>query len=133
MIGGMICPPVEATASTAAAKCGLKPVRFISGMEIGPSTITLATAEPEMVPNSDDDTTETLPGPPAGVAGDAHGEVHEQLAGAGALHEGAEQHEDHHVGGGDRQRLAEDALGRQVELVDEPDRLDAGEEIAVQP
>ena len=65
MMGGMICPPVEAVASTAAAKCGLKPVRFISGMEIGPSTMTLATAEPEMVPNSEEDTTATLPGPPA--------------------------------------------------------------------
>ena len=65
MIGGMICPPVEATASTAAAKCGLKPVRFISGIEIGPSTITFATALPEIVPNSEDETTDTLPGPPA--------------------------------------------------------------------
>ena len=53
MIGGMIWPPVDATASTAAANCGRKPVRFISGMVIGPSTITLATALPEIVPNSD--------------------------------------------------------------------------------
>jgi hypothetical protein len=65
MMGGMICPPVEATASTPAAKCGLKPVRFISGIEIGPSTMTLATALPEMVPNRLEETTETLPGPPA--------------------------------------------------------------------
>ena len=65
MIGGMICPPVEATASTPAAKCGLNPVRFISGMVIGPSTITLATAEPEMVPNRLELNTDTLPGPPA--------------------------------------------------------------------
>ena len=47
MIGGMIWPPVEATDSTAAAKAGRKPVRFINGMVIGPSTITFATAEPE--------------------------------------------------------------------------------------
>jgi len=40
-------------------------VRFISGIEIGPSTMTLATAEPEMVPNSEDEITDTLPGPPA--------------------------------------------------------------------
>jgi hypothetical protein len=33
--------------------------------QIGPSTITLATALPEIVPNRLDDTTETLPGPPA--------------------------------------------------------------------
>ena len=32
MIGGMICPPVLATASTSAAKAGRKPLRFISGM-----------------------------------------------------------------------------------------------------
>ena len=63
--GGMICPPVEATASTAAANGGRNPERFISGIVIGPSTITLATALPETVPNSADDTTDTLPGPPA--------------------------------------------------------------------
>ncbi len=65
MIGGINWPPVEATASTAAANGGLKPVRFISGIVIGPSTITLATALPETVPNSDELTTATLPGPPA--------------------------------------------------------------------
>jgi hypothetical protein len=65
MIGGMIWPPVEATASTPAAKCGAKPERFISGMVIGPSTMTLATALPEMVPNKLDENTDTLPGPPA--------------------------------------------------------------------
>ena len=65
MIGGMICPPVEATASTPAAKCGGKPERFISGMVIGPSTMTLATALPEMVPNNAEETQDTLPGPPA--------------------------------------------------------------------
>ena len=61
----MICPPVEATASTAAANGGWKPVLFISGMVIGPSTITLATALPDTVPNRLELTTETLPGPPA--------------------------------------------------------------------
>ena len=63
--GGMICPPVDATASTAAANGGRKPVRFISGIVIGPSTITFATALPETVPNRHDDTIDTLPGPPA--------------------------------------------------------------------
>ena len=53
----------QGTASTAAAKCGLKPVRFMSGIEIGPSTMTLATALPEIVPKSEDETTATLPGP----------------------------------------------------------------------
>ena len=55
---------MEATASTAAAASGLNPVRFIMGMVSQPSTITLATAEPEIVPNRLDDTTATLPGPP---------------------------------------------------------------------
>ena len=57
MIGGISWPPVEATASTAAANGGRKPVRFISGMVIGPSTITFATALPETVPNNDELTT----------------------------------------------------------------------------
>jgi len=47
------------------AKAGLKPLRFMSGMVIGPSTMTLATALPEMVPNRLELTTDTLPGPPA--------------------------------------------------------------------
>ena len=34
-------------------------------MVIGPSTMTLATALPEIVPNSADETHDTLPGPPA--------------------------------------------------------------------
>jgi hypothetical protein len=63
--GGMIWPPVEAVASTAAANAGRKPVRFMSGMVSGPSTITLATALPDTVPNRLDETTDTLPGPPA--------------------------------------------------------------------
>ena len=40
-------------------------MRFISGMVIGPSTMTLATALPEIVPNRLELTTATLPGPPA--------------------------------------------------------------------
>src|SRR3546814_20927355 len=65
MIGGMIWPPVDATASTPAANGALKLVRFISGMVLAPVTITLATALPDTVPNSDEDLTATLPGPPA--------------------------------------------------------------------
>ena len=66
MIGGMIWPPVEATASTAAANGGRKPVRFISGIVIGPSTITLATALPETVPNRLDEHHRHLAGPAGG-------------------------------------------------------------------
>ena len=43
----------------------LSPVRFIIGMVSQPSTITFATAEPEIVPNRLELTTDTLPGPPA--------------------------------------------------------------------
>ena len=71
MIGGMICPPVEAVASTPAAKCGGKPERFISGIEIGPSTITLATALPEIVPNRLELIDRDLAGAAGGVAGQA--------------------------------------------------------------
>ena len=62
--GGMIWPPVDAVASIAAAASGLNPVRFIMGIVSQPSTMTLATAEPEIVPKRLDDTTATLPGPP---------------------------------------------------------------------
>ena len=65
MIGGMIWPPVEATASTPPAKGARKPVRFISGIVIVPVTMTLATALPEIVPNRLEEITATLPGPPA--------------------------------------------------------------------
>ena len=37
---------------------------FISGIVIAPSTTTLATALPETVPKSAEDTTETFAGPP---------------------------------------------------------------------
>ena len=52
MTGGMISPPVEATASTAPATLGSKPTFFMSGMVIAPVPTTLATALPLMEPNS---------------------------------------------------------------------------------
>ena len=64
MTGGMIWPPIEEVASTAPAKAGLKPKRFISGMVNWPLATTLATPEPEMVPISADDSTQTCAGPP---------------------------------------------------------------------
>src|SRR4030043_876920 len=62
--GGMIWPPVEAVASTAAAKSCLNPVRFINGIVNHPSTITLATALPEIVPKRLEETQAHSPGPP---------------------------------------------------------------------
>ncbi len=59
MMGGMICPPVEAAASTAAANFGRKPARCIIGMVMTPVAATFATVEPEMVPISAEPITAT--------------------------------------------------------------------------
>ena len=64
MMGGVTCPPHEAEASTAPAKRGEKPTRFIIGIVITPVVTVLAMAEPEIMPNRPEDTTETLAGPP---------------------------------------------------------------------
>ena len=52
MIGGISVPPVEATASVAAAKSGLNPWRFIKGMVKIPVVVAFATGEPLIEPNS---------------------------------------------------------------------------------
>jgi len=64
IMGGMICPPVEAVASTAAATAGLNPVFTIKGIVMPPSTAVLATALPLIIPNSELEKTEILAGPP---------------------------------------------------------------------
>ena len=64
MMGGMNCPPDEATASTAPANSALYPIFFIRGMVKVPVPTTFATALPEMEPNSPLATTATLAGPP---------------------------------------------------------------------
>ena len=64
MTGGMICPPVDAQDSTAAARCGRKPTRFMSGIVTTPTVSTLDTTFPEIVPNSDEPTMAILAGPP---------------------------------------------------------------------
>src|SRR5690606_11956120 len=50
MTGGISCPPVDATASIAAAECGLYPALRMRGMVITPVDRTLETALPEIVP-----------------------------------------------------------------------------------
>ncbi len=50
MTGGIIWPPVEATASTAPAKADGYPRLFISGIVNVPVVTTFATAEPDIVP-----------------------------------------------------------------------------------
>ena len=64
MIGGMICPPAEALASTPAASAFGYPARRIVGMVSEPTAITFATADPDTVPNSAEVTTATFAGPP---------------------------------------------------------------------
>ena len=53
IIGGMICPPVDAVASTPPANDGEKPLFLIMGIEITPVPTTFETAEPEIVPNNE--------------------------------------------------------------------------------
>ena len=48
--GGIICPPVEATASTAPAKTGLNPALFIMGMVMVSVVTTFPTALPLIIP-----------------------------------------------------------------------------------
>ena len=62
--GGVICPPVEATASKAAAFLLSKPACFMSGMVTTPVETTLDTALPEMEPNSAEATTAIFAEPP---------------------------------------------------------------------
>src|SRR4030065_173773 len=65
MTGGINCPPVEATASTAPANLAGYPVFFIKGMVNAPVVATLAVGEPEIDPKKPLATTATLAGPPA--------------------------------------------------------------------
>ena len=62
--GGVICPPVEATASKAPATLGEKPAWRMSGMVMTPVDATLDTALPEIEPNMADATTAILAEPP---------------------------------------------------------------------
>ena len=64
MTGGMICPPVEAHASTAPANFGSKPTRFIRGMVKVPVVTTLPAALPLTVPIIAEETTAAFAGPP---------------------------------------------------------------------
>ncbi len=62
--GGISWPPVEPTASIAAARVAAKPERDISGMVTMPTAITLLTAAPEIMPNRAEPTTAILAAPP---------------------------------------------------------------------
>ena len=62
--GGISCPPVEPTASIAAARVGEKPERDMSGMVMMPTAMTLLTAAPEIMPKSPEPTTAIFAAPP---------------------------------------------------------------------
>ena len=64
MIGGMICPPVEAAASTAPANSPGYPVFFIIGIVTEPVVTVLPTEEPETMPHRAEEMTATFAGPP---------------------------------------------------------------------
>ncbi len=64
MMGGTICPPHEATASTAPANSRENPVRIIRGIVNVPVLTTLAIVEPETMPNIELATTDACAGPP---------------------------------------------------------------------
>ncbi len=64
MTGGMICPPLEAQASTAPAKWGRYPTLFMRGMVKEPVVTTLATALPETVAIRALETMDAFAGPP---------------------------------------------------------------------
>ena len=64
MTGGMIIPPVPATATTAAENTGLNPASRISGIVNVPVAATLPTALPLIIPIRPLATIETFASPP---------------------------------------------------------------------
>ena len=64
IIGGQNCPPVDATASTAAENSFEYPSFFIMGIVIVPVAATFATADPFIIPIKAEARTATFAGPP---------------------------------------------------------------------
>ena len=64
MTGGSIEPPLDATASMAAALEGFTPIFFMSGMVKGPVVATSAVGLPETEPYKPLDVTHALTAPP---------------------------------------------------------------------
>ena len=119
MIGGVIWPPVDDAASTAAAKCariaeadhrgdGQRADRHGVGDRRARQH-----AEQRRAEHAD------LRRPAGVAAGDRRCDVEEELAQSDARGEHAEQHEVEHVRRDHADRDAVDALARQVEMVDE--------------
>ena len=118
MTGGISGPPVEAAASTPAAKRGVKPARFISGMVITPVVTTLATEEPEIEPIRPGGEHRDLARAADEAAGRDAREVDHELARARAHQERAEQHEHVDVGRGDLRDRPEHAVEAVVAAIE---------------
>ena len=88
----MICPPEEATASTAAARRLGYPRRVIAGKVTAPVEATLAEAEPEMEPS-----------------GSGGGQVHEALPRLARIQRRTKDDKDRHHADGDARQAAPDA------------------------
>ena len=63
-IGGVICPPVDAVASTAPEKCGGYPTFFIAGIVKDPVVTVFAIEDPDIVPRNAEEKIATFAGPP---------------------------------------------------------------------
>ena len=86
----------------------------------------MATEEPEIEPNSAEVMTAILAGPAAPLAGERGAEIHEELAGAASLQEGAEDHEGKHEGGEGGGDHAEQGLLRRKGEFDDARDAEAG-------
>ena len=126
MIGGVICPPVEAVDSTAAAKCFLYPRRIMAGIVSDPTVTVLATDEPGDHAEQRRPEDRHLSGAAGITARHPGGVVEEKLPEADAGRKHAEEHEVEHVGRHHAERDAVDALAREVEMVDELRKGGAG-------
>ena len=114
--GGMICPPVEAAASTAPAKAGLETHFLMMGMVKTPVETTLATAVPDREPNRAEAATAAWAGPPAKrpVAAMA---MRNSTAPAPDCCNTAPKHDEHQHGAADHlHRPAEDAVGGEPQV-----------------
>ncbi len=83
---------------------------------MAPSTATFATALPETVPNSADETTATLAGPPRYFPMTIKRDVGDELVAADGVERLAEKYEGDDDAGGDRERHAEQAVGVEIEI-----------------
>ena len=119
MIGGVICPPVEAVDFDRGGEVLLvaEPDHRRDGQRADRHGVGDRRARDHAEQRRAED--RDLRRPAGVAAGDPGGAVEEELAEADAGREDAEQHEVEDVGRDDAERDAVDALARQIEVVDE--------------